>query len=109
LHERPGHPGVDLHGRPAICAQALVTLSDGRKFVAQVDGGTGHSGRRSPDIHIGLGKLDPAIKLDVQVKWRDTAGQVQQTTLKLAPGWHTVMLGKSATAPLVATTKGANQ
>jgi hypothetical protein len=100
LRERPGHPGVDLHGRPAICAQALVTLSDGRKFVAQVDGGSGHSGRRSPDIHIGLGKLDPAIMLDVQVKWRDTAGQFQQTTLKLAPGWHTVMLGKPATGPV---------
>ncbi len=100
LHERPGHPGVDLHGRPAICAQALVTLSDGRKFVAQVDGGSGHSGRRSPDIHIGLGKLDPAIKLDVQVKWRDTAGRLQQTTLKLAPGWHTVMLGKPTTGAI---------
>jgi hypothetical protein len=100
LRERPGHPGVDLHGRPAICAQALVTLSDGRKFVAQVDGGSGHSGRRSPDIHIGLGKLDPAIMLDVQVKWRDTAGQFQQTTLKLAPGWHTVMLGSPTTGPV---------
>jgi enediyne biosynthesis protein E4 len=109
LRERPGHPGVDLHGRPAICAQALVTLSDGRKFVAQVDGGSGHSGRRSPDIHIGLGKLDPATMLNVQIKWRDTAGQFQQTTLKLAPGWHTVVLGKSATAPLMAANKGANQ
>jgi hypothetical protein len=100
LRERPGHPGLDLHGRPAICAQALVTLPDGRKFVAQVDGGSGHSGRRSPDVHIGLGKLDPAIALDVQVKWRDTAGQFQQTTLKLAPGWHTVMLGKPATGAI---------
>lgn len=109
LRERPGHPGVDLHGRPAICAQALVTMADGRKFVAQVDGGSGHSGRRSPDIHIGLGKLDPATKLDVQIKWRDTTGQAQQTTLKLAPGWHTVLLGKSATAPLVAANGGANQ
>jgi hypothetical protein len=109
LRERTGHPGVDLHGRPAICAQALVTLADGRKFVAQVDGGSGHSGRRSTDIHIGLGKLDPGTKLDVQVKWRDTAGHAQQNTLKLAPGWHTVVLGKSAAAPLMAINKGANQ
>ena len=35
--------------------------------------------------------------LDVQVKWRDPAGQFQQTTLKLAPGWHTVLLGNSQT------------
>ena len=102
LRERLGHPGVDLHGRAAICAQALVTLPDGRKFVAQVDGGSGHSGRRSPDIHIGLGKLDTSVKLNVQVTWRDTAGQFQQTTLKLAPGWHTVMLGKTGPAQLAA-------
>jgi hypothetical protein len=108
LRERPGHPGVDLHGRPAICAQALVTLADGRKFVAQVDGGSGHSGRRSPDIHIGLGKLEPSAKLDVQLTWRDTAGQFQQTTMKLAPGWHTVLLGKSAAAPLVAANRNAH-
>src|ERR1017187_1418991 len=109
LRERPGHPGIDLHGRPAICAPALVPLSDGRKFVAQVDGGSGHSGRRSPDIHIGLGKLDPAMILDVQVKWRDTAGQFQQTTLKLAPGWHTVMLGKSGSNQIVAMNGGITQ
>ena len=59
LRERPGHPGVDLRGRPAICAQARLVLPNGRKLVAQVDGGSGHSGRRSPDIHLGLGKLDP--------------------------------------------------
>ncbi len=98
LRERPGHPSVDLHGRPAICAQALVTLPDGKKFVAQVDGGSGHSGRRSQDIQIGLGQLDPAVNLDVQIKWRDLAGQFQQTTLKLAPGWHTVVLGNAAVA-----------
>jgi hypothetical protein len=106
LRERPGHPGIDLHGRPAICAQALVTLPDGRKFVAQVDGGSGHSGRRSPDIHIGLGKLDPAIKLNVQVTWRDTAGQFQQTKLQLTPGWHTVLLGKTGKNQIVAMNGG---
>jgi hypothetical protein len=108
LRERAGHPGADLHGRPAICAQALVTLEDGRKFVAQVDGGSGHSGRRSPDIHIGLGRLDAATKLNVQVTWRDTTGQFQQTNMKLTPGWHTVLLGKAASAPLVAVNRTAN-
>jgi hypothetical protein len=106
LRERPGHPGVDLHGRPAVCAQALVTLPDGRKFVAQVDGGSGHASGRSREIHIGLGKLDPAIKLAVQVTWRDTAGRFQQTTLKLAPGWHTVLLGKTGTNQIVAMNGG---
>ena len=99
LREQPGHPGIDLHGRPAVGAQALVTLPDGRKFVAQVDGGSGHASGRSREIHIGLGKLDPAIKLNVQLTWRDITGQFQQTKLQLAPGWHTVLLGKS---PVVA-------
>ena len=84
-----------------------MTLPDGRKFVAQVDGGSGHSGRRSPDIHIGLGKLDPATKLNVQVTWRDTAGQFQQSTLKLAPGWHTVLLGKTGPTQLAANQRAS--
>ena len=101
LRERAGHPGTDLHGRPAICAQAKIILPDGRTLVAQVDGGTGHSGRRSPDVQFGLGNINPATPLDVEVKWRDTAGQAQQSVLKLAPGWHTVVLGHPATGPIV--------
>ncbi|MBI3869323.1 MAG: CRTAC1 family protein [Verrucomicrobia bacterium] len=95
LRERSGHPGADLRGRPAICAQARVMLPDGRKLVAQVDGGSGHSGRRSPDIHLGLGQSSSTASLDVEIKWRDIAGQVQQTHLGLAPGWHTVLLGRT--------------
>ncbi len=106
LRERPGHPGTDLHGRPAVCSQALVTLPDGRKFVAQVDGGSGHASGRSREIHVGLGRLDPAIKLNVQLTWRDLAGQFQQTTLKLAPGWHTVLLGKPDSSRILAGNGG---
>lgn len=108
LRERAGHPGTDLNGRPAICAQAKIILPDGTKHVAQVDGGSGHSGRRSPDIQIGLGKINPATPLDVEIKWRDIAGQFQQTTLKLAPGWHTVVLGKPASSTVVASTQFSN-
>lgn len=104
LRERAGQPGIDLHGRPAICAQAKVLLPGGRKLVAQVDGGSGHAGRRSPDVHFGLGKIDAAVELEVEVKWRDTAGEVRQTALKLAPGWHTILLGNSGSTRLVAGT-----
>jgi|GEM_PF-162031 len=95
LQARPGHPGADLRGRPAIGAQASLTLPDGRKLVGHVDGGSGHSGRRSSDIHLGLGKLDAKTPLAVALRWRDLRGQFQQTTLKLAPGWHTIRLGSS--------------
>src|SRR5262249_7629581 len=67
LRERPGPPGADLHGRPAICAQAHLTLPDGRVLVGQIDGGSGHSGRRSQQIHLGLGKMNPNTQLKVTV------------------------------------------
>jgi hypothetical protein len=91
---------VDLHGRPAIGACARVVLPDGRKLVAQVDGGSGHSGRRSPDIHLGLGHLAPGATVEAELKWRDLMGRVQQTSLKFHPGWHTVLLGQPEPAAL---------
>jgi len=93
LRERIGHPGPDLNGRPAIGAQARLVLPDGRKLASQVDGGTGHSGRRSPDIQFGLGNLSADARLDVELRWRDITGHPQRTTLNLQPGWHTVLLG----------------
>ena len=93
------HPGKFLglrlrhpNGSPAIGAVARVNLPDGHKLVAQVDGGTGHSGRRSPDIHFGLGAWDASKPVSVEVKWRDREGKVQQRALQLVPGWHTVEL-----------------
>jgi hypothetical protein len=109
LRERPGHPGVDLRGRPAYGAQALVTLPNGKKMFVQIDGGSGHSGRRSPDIHFGLGKIDPNTPLEVALTWRDIHGQFQQTTLKLAPGWHSVLLGNPNSTKLVAANEGGVQ
>ena len=106
MRERPGHPGLDLHGRPAICAQAKVVLPDGRKLVAQVDGGSGHSGRRSPDIHLGLGPVPAGTALEVQLDWRDVHGAVKRSNLKLPPGWHTVVLGSSESVPLAAANGG---
>lgn len=103
FRHRPGHPGADLHGRPAIGATARVTLPDGRRLVAQSDGGSGHSGRRSPDLHFGLGKLAPGGTVEVELRWRDTTGQPRQTKLNLPPGWHTLLLGNPVPAQLAAT------
>jgi hypothetical protein len=94
LLERAGHPGQEVVGRPAFGAQALVHLADGRRLIGQIDGGSGHSGRRSPDIHLGLGKGDANQTVRVELKWRDTAGHPQHTELQLTPGWHTVRLGR---------------
>jgi hypothetical protein len=91
---RPGHPGPDTPGRPAIGAAAIVVLPDGRRLAAQVDGGNGHSGKRSPDLHFGLGPQDPSATLRVDLSWRDGGGRVRRETLNLKPGWHTVQLGR---------------
>jgi hypothetical protein len=83
---------IHTNGSPAIGAVARVNLPDGRKLVAQVDGGTGHSGRRSPDIHFGLGAWEKSKPVPVELKWRNREGRVQQSALQLVPGWHTVQL-----------------
>jgi hypothetical protein len=93
LRSRAGHPGPDLYGRPAIGAAATVHLPPSRVLVAQVDGGSGHSGKRSPDLHFGLGQILADQKLKVDLRWRDPAGKLHEQTLELKPGWHTVVLG----------------
>jgi hypothetical protein len=90
-----GHPSVKTPGRPAVGAVVAVGLPGGRRLVAQVDGGNGHSGKRSPDVHFGLGAIAPGVKLPVEINWRDANGNVQQQIIQLAAGWHTVTLGQS--------------
>jgi hypothetical protein len=92
LHER--HPTKDILGRPAIGAIASIKLSGGQKRIAFVDGGTGHSGKRSPTIHFGLGPQAPA-RIPVTLQWRDRSGRMQTETLDVPTGqWSTLELGK---------------
>ncbi len=95
LMERSGHPGPDTLGRPAIGAEVTVHLPDGRRLVSQIDGGNGHSGKRSPELHFGLGWISANQRLLVDLRWRDAEGQVQNTQLHLTPGWHTVLAGNT--------------
>jgi enediyne biosynthesis protein E4 len=90
--ERAGHPASDTPGRPAIGAFAEIRLADGRILIAQADGGSGHSGKRSPDVHFGLGKWPPDRTVDVLLKWRDPSGRVHSEKRQFTPGWHTVTL-----------------
>jgi hypothetical protein len=89
---RLGQPSADTRGRPAIGAEARVYLPDGRRLVAQMDGGNGHSGKRSQDLHFGLGRLPADSKLRVELQWRDPAGYLRREMLHLPSGWHTVLL-----------------
>ncbi len=91
-----GHPRADRPSRPAIGAQVKVHLPDGRRLVSQVDGGSGHSGKRAPDIHLGLGKVEASALLNVEVRWRGADGKMRSRTLQVTPGWHSVWLGLEA-------------
>jgi enediyne biosynthesis protein E4 len=88
-----GHPNVAPPNRPAIGATAMLTMPDGSKRVAIVDGGNGHSGKRSPDIHFGLGAVPHDIAVSVEIRWRDGGAAVRHKRLELKPGWYTVILG----------------
>ena len=94
FHHRPGLPGPDTVGRSAVGAVATLRLDDGNIQVAHVDGGTGHSGRRGRSLHFGLGQHSPDVPLVVDLRWRDTSGQLREKTLEITPGWHTVVLGE---------------
>lgn len=83
---------VRSNGSAAIGAAIKAKLSNGRRLVGQVDGGTGHSGRRSPDIHFGLGNWNSLNPIDIEISWRDDTGKVQQQTVRVMPGWRTIEL-----------------
>ncbi len=92
LTAQDGHPPA-ASDRPAIGAEASLQLPDGRLLVSQVDGGNGHSGKRSPELHFGLGQVAGGAQLPVKIRWRDAHGRLHQQTLQLTPGLHTVRLG----------------
>lgn len=93
----PGHPDGAVASYPAIGATASIVLPDGRRLVGFVDGGNGHSGARSPDIHFGLGRLESQASLPVEIRWRDREGRLLSHREMLRPGWHTVLLSSDAT------------
>jgi len=88
----PGHPSGSRATRPAVGASVRVSLADDRILVGQVDGGNGHSGVRSPELHFGLGRRDAETPVSVEVRYRDRSGDPAELTLELLPGWHTLVL-----------------
>ena len=87
--------------RPAIGASATVSWGTSNKSTAQVDGGTGHSGKRSHELHFGLGRLEPHTPLRVDLRWRGQDGRRHEESLTLEPGRYTVLLGEPTAAEVV--------
>jgi len=94
---REGPPTGDMKGRSAVGAVVSVTLPSGRVLTRQVDGGNGHSGKRSPDLHFGLGEVS-GRPVQVKIDWRDRFGRVQHKVLRVNAGWYTVLLGSNSEA-----------
>jgi hypothetical protein len=82
-------------GTPAIGAEVTVKTADGRTFVDRVDGGSGHSGKRSHEVHVGLGDGVTGL-VDVCLEWRDRYGTTHKRDLRLSPGSHRFELSNTA-------------
>jgi len=82
--------------RSAFGATATLKYSDGRKRIAHVDGGSGHSAQVAPYIHFGLGDVKAGEVFQVELNWRDRRGKVHRRDVQLSPGWHTIVLGKGS-------------
>lgn len=79
--------------RPAFGAVAVLTRSDGKIEISQVDGGSGHSGQKSPQIHFGLGLNPPEEGCQIKLRWLGGEGEIRSKELNLQPGSYTVYLG----------------
>jgi hypothetical protein len=83
---------IRANGSPAIGAMARVRLPDGRRLVGQVDGGNGHSGHRSPEVHFGLGAIETTREVEVALAWRALDGTLREATVPVLPGRRTLEL-----------------
>ena len=86
-----GHGATGGVGFPAVGAVITVRMPDGSTRLGLVDGGNGHTGARSSDVHIGLGRAGKNMVLPVSIAWRTDKG-LQTVDLAVKPGWHTVVL-----------------
>lgn len=89
-------PGHVAGLRAAIGAEARVVVPGRDKasvVTSVVDGGSGHSGKRAPEIHLGLGPTPANEMLDVSITWRDAGGEREQT-VRLLPGRYQIVLGE---------------
>ncbi len=95
LYRPPAGAGTGVLGTPAYGAVVKLTTADGHTQIAQLDGGGGHSGKRSFDVFFGLGNAGDR-PVTAQLSWRDTSGAQHQQTLDLTAGWHDLMLTSQA-------------
>jgi len=77
---------------PAYGAVATIVTSAGKQL-QQLDGGGGHGGKASFDVHFGLGSA--AGPVTVQLSWRELSGAWHSQSVQLQPGVQNLLLGSS--------------
>jgi hypothetical protein len=92
---RPTLAGEQGARTPAYGAQVMITTADGKPHIAQLDGGGGHSGKRSFDVFFGLGGTT-SQPVSAELCWRDLAGATHKQQLDLTAGWHDILLTDNA-------------
>lgn len=91
-HEQENVAGTaPAPGSPVTGAQVTVTTADGEKYIQRVDGGSGHSGKRSSEVHVGLGDATGPVRVDIH--WRDRMGETHRQEIELSQGRHSLVLG----------------
>jgi hypothetical protein len=81
--------GLEGPGAPAYGATVTLTTPSGTQ-ISQLDGGGGHGGFRSFDVHFGLGSYSGPV--DAHIQWQDDKGHLHDQTVTLTPGVHDLML-----------------
>jgi hypothetical protein len=84
--------------RAAIGATARLALPNGRIVSGQVDGGSGHSGKRAQEIHLGLGREYPNADVEIEIAWRDAAGPHKQSVRLPIDRRHRIVLDQRTLA-----------
>jgi hypothetical protein len=90
---RPGGAAAP-GGPPAYGASVRISTPAGGTQLSQLDGGSGHSGKRSFEVRFGLGSYDGPVRVDL--RWRDGRGELRRQTLELSPGQHSLTLDTTA-------------
>lgn len=85
---------LESAGAPAYGATVTVKTPDGKTQIGQLDGGSGHNGKRSFDVHFGFGTYMGPVQVHLQ--WRDNAGALHTQDLQMTEGSHTLMLTDAA-------------
>ncbi|GAA2678492.1 ASPIC and UnbV [Actinosynnema pretiosum] len=91
--DRP-NTGLTGPGSPAYGATVTARTPDGRQQVSQLDGGSGHGGKRSFDVHFGFGDYTGPVELTLC--WRDLDGRLHEQTTTVDQGDRTLYLTSTA-------------